>query len=341
MYNNFSQITIKEKQRMKNLLSVLCILALTGNAYAQKKKVETGKADKATKPAGMSYASKFATAPGFTRLESGLEYKMIRDAAGTKNPKVGDFVDVDIIIKAKDSKGEDSIVFASAQMNNGQPVQFPVSKPGFNGDVVEGILLMTPGDSAIFNMPVDSMLKANPAGAQGWMKQGENQKLTYHVSLVNVKTADELKKAQEESAAKQIGIDDMMLQEYFKSNNIKATKTASGMYYKIDKAGTGPNVKAGQKVTVNYTGKLLDGTKFDSNTDSAFQHVQPFSFNVGQGMVIKGWDEGLQLMNKGSKGVLYIPSTMAYGDRGQGPIKPNSVLIFDVEVTDIEGDTKK
>jgi FKBP-type peptidyl-prolyl cis-trans isomerase len=270
-------------------------------------------------------------------LASGLEYKMIRDAAGTKMPKAGDFVDVDIIIKIKDS-----VVFESAKMNNNKPVQFPVQAPGFKGDVVEGIMLMTAGDSAVFNMPVDSMLKANPQGAQGWMKAGENQKLTYHVSLVGVKTAQEKETEAKEAAGKQVGIDEQLLQDYFKSKNIKATKTASGLYYKIDKVGTGANPAAGQKITVNYTGKTMDGQTFDSNVDSAFQHVQPFSFTVGQGQVIKGWDEGLMLLKKGGKGVLYIPSTLAYGQQSPSPkIPANSVLIFDVELTDIEADAKK
>jgi FKBP-type peptidyl-prolyl cis-trans isomerase FkpA len=138
-------------------------------------------------------------------------------------------------------------------------------------------------------------------------------------------------------AQDQMSIDDKMLTDYFAKNNIKATKTASGLYYVISKPGQGSNVKAGQNATVNYTGKLLDGSMFDSNVDPSKGHVQPFSFNVGMGQVIKGWDEGLQLMNKGSKGTLYIPSRLAYGERAMGNVIPaNSILIFDVEVVSIQ-----
>jgi FKBP-type peptidyl-prolyl cis-trans isomerase len=86
---------------------------------------------------------------------------------------------------------------------------------------------------------------------------------------------------------------------------------------------------------MNYTGMTLAGAKFDSNVDPQFNHVQPFWFNLGMGQVIKGWDEGIALMPKGSKGTLYIPSTLAYGAQSPSPLIPaNSVLVFDVEVVD-------
>ena len=86
---------------------------------------------------------------------------------------------------------------------------------------------------------------------------------------------------------------------------------------------------------MNYTGKLLIGTPFDSNVDPQFGHVSPFVFALGTGQVIRGWDEGIALFKKGGKGVLYIPSSLAYGERSPGPqIPANSVLIFDVEVVD-------
>ena len=108
------------------------------------------------------------------------------------------------------------------------------------------------------------------------------------------------------------------------------------MYYVITQAGTGEKPKTGQTVIANYTGKLLNGTKFDSNMEEAFHHVSPFSFALGQHMVITGWDLGFALLNKGAKATLYIPSNLAYGENGQGPIPANSPLIFDVELVDIK-----
>lgn len=317
---------------MKNLLSVLCILALTGNVYAQKKK--TTATTPATKASAPTPAMKSGVTPGFSVTETGLEYQIIKNAKAGTQPKVGDYVELHIL-----TKGGDSVLFESRRVNENKPVSIQLAPASFKGDLVEGIMMMTPGDSAVFNMSVDSLIKAG-IPSQAWMKEGTNQKLTYYVSLVSVKTADAVKKEQDAKSAQQVGIDDQLLQDYFKANNIKATRTASGLYYKIDKAGTGENAKAGQKVTVNYTGKTMDGKPFDSNVDPAFQHVQPFSFNLGQGQVIRGWDEGVQLLKKGSKGTLYIPSTLAYGAQGTGPIKPNAVLIFDIEVTDIEANAK-
>lgn len=101
------------------------------------------------------------------------------------------------------------------------------------------------------------------------------------------------------------------------------------------KEGTGAESKIGDSVTVNYTGKLENGTTFDSNVDPKFQHVQPFSFTLGQGRVIQGWELGVLGMKVGEKRTLTIASDLAYGDGGQGPIPPKATLIFDVEVTAI------
>src|SRR5207245_1509392 len=113
------------------------------------------------------------------------------------------------------------------------------------------------------------------------------------------------KKHNEEMAAKQNAIDDVILREYFEGKKIKPMKTASGLYYTISNPGSGEKISAGQKASVNYTGMFLSGKAFDSNVDSAFHHMQPFDLEVGKGKVIKGWDEGLQLLKKGSKATFY------------------------------------
>ena len=112
-----------------------------------------------------------------------------------------------------------------------------------------------------------------------------------------------------------------------------ATVTESGLAYKITKKGSGPKAEAGKTVSVHYTGKLTDGTKFDSSYD----RNQPIDFPLGEGRVIKGWDEGIALLNVGSKATFIIPPDLAYGARGAGGvIPPNATLIFEVELVSIK-----
>ena len=110
----------------------------------------------------------------------------------------------------------------------------------------------------------------------------------------------------------------------------------SGLQYKVMKEGSGEMPKATDTVTVNYRGSLINGTEFDSSES----HGQPATFKVNG--VIPGWTEALQLMKAGSKWQLFIPSALAYGDRGVGrEIGPNSTLVFDVELLSIEGSADK
>lgn len=105
--------------------------------------------------------------------------------------------------------------------------------------------------------------------------------------------------------------------------------TSSGLQYVDLKAGTGATAQAGKTVTVHYTGWLENGKKFDSSVDRG----QPFSFPLGAGRVIKGWDEGVQGMKVGGKRKLIIPSNLGYGARGAGgAIPPHATLIFEVEL---------
>lgn len=109
-----------------------------------------------------------------------------------------------------------------------------------------------------------------------------------------------------------------------------AITTNSGLKYVVVAEGTGDTPAAGAMIKVHYTGKLLDGTKFDSSVDRG----TPIDFPVGQGRVIKGWDEALLTMKKGEKRVLIIPAHLGYGPSGRGPIPPNATMVFDVELID-------
>lgn len=109
------------------------------------------------------------------------------------------------------------------------------------------------------------------------------------------------------------------------------TITPSGLRYQDIVVGSGATPQQGQRVTVHYTGYFTDGRKFDSSLDRS----QPFTFVLGVGQVIAGWDEGIATMKVGGKRLLYIPAKLAYGSRGQGPIPPDTDLVFEVELLDV------
>jgi FKBP-type peptidyl-prolyl cis-trans isomerase len=328
------------------------IAGISFSAWAQKPQP----AKPAPKPVTIAPAAPApAAAPpkpfNFKRLKSGLEYAFIIDKPTTQKPKEGDLIRVNMI-----SVGANRIIYSSAQANKNKPAEFNITKPGFNGDIVEAIMYMSVGDSMVAQVDAQTIFKNTKNKMPDFMKAGD--KMQYYIKLVSIKTKEELMKEQQAKMQKQIQeqmakqqkdqkkialTDEKKLQAFFKEKNITPTKTASGMYYMITQNGSGESPKMGDKVKMNYTGVLLDGTKFDSNVDTAFGHTNPFEFNLGKGMVIKGWDEGVALLKKGSKAILYIPSGLAYGGNarpggGANPkgIPANSCLVFEVELLDFE-----
>lgn len=136
------------------------------------------------------------------------------------------------------------------------------------------------------------------------------------------------------------------IEAYAAEKGLTIQKTDNGLYYVIEREGTGEATSPGTTMYVNYAGYLLDGTLFDTSwpeiakSKNIFQEGRPYeplSVNVGMGQVIPGWDEGLMLLKKGSKAKFLIPSPLAYGEAGAGALIPaNSILVFDVEVTDVQ-----
>lgn len=281
----------------------------------------------------MSVLGLNACKESFKKTPGGLEYSIVKDAPGDNKPSVGDIVEMHMTVRYKDAK-TDTTLFDSRKMNNGQSLQFPVPPPSFKGDVAEGFMMLTPGDSAVFKVSLDSVKKSG-AVLPEFMKSGE--RIEYRVVLVSFKSQAKAREEQEAKSAELKSKDDQTLQDYFKQNNLAPQKTASGLYYVMGKPGAGETPKRGQVVTVNYTGRTLDGNVFDSNTDPKFQHVEPFKFILNAGQVIQGWDEGVSLVKKGGSIKLYIPSGLAYGPASPNPgIPANSILTFDVEVLNIE-----
>lgn len=159
-----------------------------------------------------------------------------------------------------------------------------------------------------------------------------------------VMAAEEVKRS--ERSVQRLVEEDKMIQDYIKEKGLDAKKTESGLYYVIEKEGTGEPVSPGATMHVNYAGYLLNGSLFDTSIESvarannAFTEGRPYEplpVSVGMGQVIPGWDEGLLLLKKGSKGKFIIPSPLGYGENAMGDkIPSNSVLVFDVDVADVQ-----
>jgi FKBP-type peptidyl-prolyl cis-trans isomerase FkpA len=259
---------------------------------------------------------------GFSKTSRGLYYKIIVDNKQPKG-KVDDKIKMNIIYSTQ----RDSVLYSS--YTEGTPGQLNIGAPAFNGDPMEGFAMLGTGDSAIFLIPEDSIYKNQEMPP--FARKGEFLKV--HVKVLFVMTKEEYEKKRDEEMKTQSSKEAQTIEEYLAKNNLHAQKTPSGLYYIVQTQGTGPKAEAGKTVTVNYTGKLLDGKVFDSSLKPG---RTPFDFKLGAGQVIKGWDEGIALFNVGGKGTLIIPSPMGYGSRASGPIPANSILIFDIEVLDIK-----
>lgn len=275
----------------------------------------------------------------FTPINPNLQYVFIENKTTSPHPQEGDDVMMHMIALCNNK-----IMYNSGQLNKGKPGAFSLTKAAFKGDIMDALVLLTPGDSIICMVDAKSMFDYSKKPMPDYIKPGD--KIQYNIRLVSIIPKEQLQKEREAAMQKALqeqppvqNADDEALKAYFSSKNINPIKTSSGLYYTIQQEGSGPQAKAGDMVTMNYRGNLLDGTVFDSNLDSAFMHVQPLTFVLGTGRVIKGWEEGISYLKPGSKATFYIPSSLAYGAQSRpgnaaNPkgIPANAVLIFNVEL---------
>lgn len=262
--------------------------------------------------------------------DNGLKYKIIVDSAGP-NVEMGGVAFVNMrYTNEKDT-------FESIKAYRGDfPIRLPDSS-SFKGSLEEGLSMLSKGDSASFIISTDSLYaKIFNQPLPPEIKPGGMT--TFFIRVVNVLTKDSVKlidkKREEQMLAMEVQrqlqnqMDTVAILDYCKVNKINPKRTPNGVYYTVKKSETGITIQPGDSVKVMYTGKLLNGTVFDSNVGK-----EPFSLVVGIGQVIPGWDSGLMALKKGEKATLLIPSKLGYGERGAGAsIPPNSVLIFDVEI---------
>jgi FKBP-type peptidyl-prolyl cis-trans isomerase len=273
---------------------------------------------------------------GYTKAENGLYYKFYKQNESGAKAKEGDVLQMSYQFKLQKN---DSVVMDSKNFSrNGTGIgEVSVLKPSFRGSFEDALMMLCAGDSASFIAPADSfyMKSLHYNELPPYIKQGDYIKGTFAVKSIKSEAEfkAEQKKAMEQQQAlvKEREAEETPAREkWLAEHKITAKPTASGLYYVEIKKGSGPNPKETDMVTVHYTGTLLDGTKFDSSVDRG----QPAEFPLNG--VIKGWIEGLQLMKKGGKAMLIIPSSLGYGGNGGGPIPPFSTLVFDVELLDIK-----
>ncbi|MEY4904255.1 MAG: hypothetical protein RLZZ292_2070 [Bacteroidota bacterium] len=268
-------------------------------------------------------------------------YKVVHHVKkGGKTPQPTDYAYCDIYQRIGTE------VINSTKMQ-GEPTPVPMPELLKEGDkgkanpIVAGLRLMAVGDSITVFMPIDTV-KNKPE------KYKDAKMMEFDIVLRSIKTADEfkadreakMKEMQEKAEKGKLRAVELTTQvgdiaKQFKAGKLAAQlkTTASGLKYMITEPGSGAKVESGNNVSVNYYGCLPDGKVFDNS----FERGQLFDLQVGQGMVIPGWDEGLQLFNEGAKGYLFIPAALGYGDKGAGKsIPPKSDLIFYVEIEKVK-----
>jgi FKBP-type peptidyl-prolyl cis-trans isomerase FkpA len=286
----------------------------------------------------------------YTRAADGSEYKIFTAPKGTKLAK-GNFMEMNIAVKYKDS-----LLYSSADA--GMPQFAPYDTAVFPSPFKDIFKTIHTGDSIVVRVSSDSLI-AKGQGAP-FMHSGEYLYQQYaitncyttkeqvdsaqktHVALAkeiaNKKQEAQLKKLLADNKG-QIEADSKTIEAYLAKNKIKAIKAKLGTYVVIKKAGSGKKLDWGDIASVNYTGRSFSTHKvFDSNTDPAFKHVQPFDVNMSDlGAVILGWIDALEQMHNGTKATIYIPSTLAYANQSPSPdIGPNEILVFDMDIVSVK-----
>lgn len=253
---------------------------------------------------------------GMQTSPDGLKYQFLLDEDGP-NAKPGDFMTMHFIIATE----KDSVL--NSTYKTGNPLTAKLYKSPMKGGLEDGLAMMSAGDSAIFLVSSDSLMKGQPAESRPpYFPPGSMVK--YTVKMLKVVDSANAEKSQLKD-----------ISDFGTKKGLNIQKTASGLHYAITQPGSGAKANPGDTIEVHYVGTLLEnGKEFDNSRT----RNQPFSFPVGVGMVIPGWDEGLQLLPVGTKATLLIPSRLAYGDRGApgSPIGPNAALVFEVEVLNVK-----
>ena len=279
----------------------------------------------------------------FKQAENGLLYRFETTNPEGAQPQAGDVLVGELLLRL-----ENDTLFTN--VGNADRIFQVAESPMFKGDILEGLLMMHVGDKAIFKIPADSIGNFMQESQMPPMyKKDAGQFFYYEISLMDIVTKDELAQEQAnfiEEMNQRKEEEPATLAKYIADNNITAKPTKSGLYVIVNKKGTGAKVAAGKKVSVNYTGRLLDGTLFDTSREADAKEAdkvqpgrtyEPLTYTVGAQPMIKGWDEGIMGQTAGSDITLIMPSELAYGARGAGKdIMPYSPLVFNLTIESVE-----
>ena len=261
----------------------------------------------------------------YKKTSTGMVYDIIKDGKG-ETIKSGQFIKLDFKVVLND----DSVL----QSTFGHiPAYGPADTANLKQHSFTDILpMLRAGDSAITIQFIDTLKKMGqiPAGDTTF-KAGSSIK-TYVKIIKIFKSEAEVQADYLAEQAKETQREIAGLKKYLDDKKISAQQSPKGVFVQTTRPGTGVQVDSGKLVSVLYVGKTQAGKVFDSSRGG-----QPLQFVINGGQVIPGWDEGLKMMKQGAKGVLYIPSMLAYGTRPPSPvIKPFENLFFDVEVVDVK-----
>jgi FKBP-type peptidyl-prolyl cis-trans isomerase len=263
--------------------------------------------------------------PGFKKDKTGLYYKFYLTHKKEMTPENGDVVELTYTLRTADSVIIDNI-----------SIYDMITESLFKGDIYDALRKMHVGDSATFIMNGDTFFHYFLGQPFPFTKK----ELYFDIKLNNITSKEDYERQQAmqnmqyETMIEELRIaEEGVISDYLETNKISVKPTENGLYLMKNSAGRGAMVKNGSKVKVHYTGKLLDGTVFDSSVERG----DPIELTVGAGQVIPGWEEALLLMRGGDKATVLIPSKLAYGSRGAGyVIEPYTPLLFDMEVVSVE-----
>lgn len=279
--------------------------------------------------------------PGYKQTKTGLYYKFEKVNKKGQQVQKGDVLVAEVTMRFNGDT-----MFSNA----GDPQRIlQVSDGMFNGDLPEGLLMMHVGDIASFAISADTIAKFFPNQMPPKYVAGNGDKFYYDIVLSDLVSTEELEQEKNNFNTEMQARKDKepaALEKYIKENNITATPNSNGLYVIVKKKGNGPKVDVGKEVAINYTGRLLDGTIFDSSVEKDAREggiyndkrpYEPLTYVVGQMSLIRGWEEGIKGQPAGSQLRLIIPSELGYGAQGApNIIPPYSPLVFDLEIVSVK-----